>query len=255
MSCMVYSKLPDQQAAIGTLQQHLDQCQWPHHTQNKPWPLEITDNGLVLHDPQHRLQALSIDYLSGRMRHRQSHSTQPERLAQAVRLKHQPTTITWDLTAGLGMDGYRLATLGHDVTLIEQHPLLACMVQEALQRALVQNNHALHIACHHQSAQNWCQQTHTTLPDVIILDPMFPVRKKSAAVSEQAKWLHYLVGHDAHQSQQDLALLTLALQHAKHRVVVKRPIHAPPLANITPSSVLPGKRIRYDMYCVPTHTN
>jgi 16S rRNA (guanine1516-N2)-methyltransferase len=252
---MVYSKLPDQQAAIGTLQQHLDQCQWPHCPHTKPWPLEITNNGLVLHDPHHRLQALHIDYLSGRMRHRQSHSTQPERLAQAVRLKNKPTLSIWDLTAGLGMDGYRLASLGHDVTLIEQHPLLACIVEEALQRANTQSNKPLHIACHHQSAQNWCQQTHTTLPDVIILDPMFPARKKSAAVSEQAKWLQHLVGHDAHQTQQDLALLRLALQYAKHRVVVKRPAHAPPLSDITPSSVLPGKRIRYDMYCAPTHAS
>jgi 16S rRNA (guanine1516-N2)-methyltransferase len=249
MSCHVFSSLEGQQAQIRSLQRHFDQCQWPAHPQKEPWSLEITAQGLILHDPKLQLQALHVDYHSARMRYRQSHHNPPERLAQAVRLKHQATSIIWDLTAGLGIDGYRLATMGHHVILIEQHPLLACMIQEALQRAQTQSNKKLHISCHHLAAQPWCQQSHDTLPDVIILDPMFPPRKKSAAVTEPAKWLQYLVGHSAQQPLQDLALWHLAMRYAKHRVVVKRPAHAPPIGNITPSSVLPGKRIRYDMYC------
>lgn len=253
MSCMVYSKLPNQQHAITTLQQQLDHGLWPTTSQQQPLPLEITANGLVLHDPQHHLQALHIDYLSNRMRYRQSTQNHPERLAQAIKIKHHHTLTIWDLTAGLGMDGYQLAHMGHRVTLIEQHPLLACMVQEAIERAQAHGNHKLDIQCHHQTAAVWCTQPHQTPPDIITLDPMFPQRKKSAAVSEPAKWLHQLVGSYPQQPQQDLALLRIAQQHAQHRVVVKRPVTAPPLANTAPSSSLHGKRIRYDIYCTHAH--
>jgi 16S rRNA (guanine1516-N2)-methyltransferase len=80
--------------------------------------------------------------------------------------------------------------------------------------------------------------------DVIYLDPMFPERQKSALVRKAMRFFHDIVGDD----DDGAALLPVARLHAKHRVVVKRPLHAPFLADATPTYQLKGKAMRYDIY-------
>ena len=72
-------------------------------------------------------------------------------------------------------------------------------------------------------------------PHVCYLDPMFPPRTKSSAVKKKMQLLQGLLGEgseDADQEgrvEEERALLHVALALAQRRVVVKRPIHAPPL--------------------------
>ena len=81
--------------------------------------------------------------------------------------------------------------------------------------------------------------------DVIYLDPMFPTKTKRAAVGREAQVLQAFATPD---SPQDDQLLTWALDTALRRVVVKRPIKAPPLAGPHPTSAVKGRAVRFDIY-------
>jgi 16S rRNA (guanine1516-N2)-methyltransferase len=81
-------------------------------------------------------------------------------------------------------------------------------------------------------------------PATIYLDPMFPPkRKKSAAVRKEMSLLRKL-GIDEDGASD---LLAVACQRATYRVVVKRPIDAPPLADGVITAYT-GKLVRFDVY-------
>ena len=81
-------------------------------------------------------------------------------------------------------------------------------------------------------------------PDIIYLDPMFPVSKKSALVKKEMQVLQALLGVDDNGE----LLFFLAKQQAKKRVVVKRAKTAPFLADEKPDQQYFGKSTRYDVY-------
>ncbi|MGJ8687280.1 MAG: class I SAM-dependent methyltransferase, partial [Spongiibacteraceae bacterium] len=81
-------------------------------------------------------------------------------------------------------------------------------------------------------------------PDVVYLDPMFPMSKKTALVKKEMRLFHSLVGEDDGGE----ALLAVALQRATHRVVVKRPPKADYLAGRKPQLSVSGKAVRFDIY-------
>jgi hypothetical protein len=108
-------------------------------------------------------------------------------------------------------------------------------------------------------------------PDICYLDPMFPPRKKkSSAVKKDMSMLHSLLGtaeiqDDKSQSEnirieQEQRLLEMACKCAIRRVVVKRPIAAPPLGYLSsdvvenavrsPSYDIRGSVNRWDIYVI-----
>ena len=83
----------------------------------------------------------------------------------------------------------------------------------------------------------------TEPPDVVYLDPMFPSRTKSAAVKKKFQLLHRL---EAPCEDQD-RLMAAALASDPRKVVVKRPVKAPILADVKPSHSIAGKAVRFDV--------
>ena len=73
---------------------------------------------------------------------------------------------------------------------------------------------------------------------------MFPSRGKSSKVKKEMQLLHQLVGFD----EDGDSLLFLAKKKARYRVVVKRSVHAPFLADQKPGYSLKGKSTRFDVY-------
>ena len=123
--------------------------------------------------------------------------------------------------------------------------------------------------------------------DIVYLDPMFPPRTKSAAVKKPMQILHRLLHQPQDNSKNDLnisnttspektrpeqqqdarleeeqSLLNAAIQIARSKVVVKRPLHAPPLGEeaetdgqpssslslMKPSYAVKGSTNRWDVY-------
>lgn len=190
---------------------------------------------------------LYVDFLQGETGYRLRRvSIGSELLAKAIGVTGNKKPIVLDVTAGLGRDGFVLATLGCEVTLVERSPVVAAALQDALQRALADPKYSqLKIHLIHTDAIKYLQQLEN-FPDVIYLDPMYPHRTKSALVKKEMRILRELVGEDTDAPD----LLKLALQRAKQRVVVKRPCSAMPLGDLKPHHAIQGKQHRFDVYII-----
>lgn len=186
-------------------------------------------------------------------------SLKSEMIARACQLGEQPRLI--DATAGLGHDSLLLAQLGAQVTLVERHPILFVLLQEAQGQAaadpFLQRVAARIDLVFADSAEYLMQLAAQGLQvDVVYLDPMFPQRdqnqqtsKKQAQVKKQMQLLHLLLPEDGEMDLGD-HLLDLARQIAK-RVVVKRPRLAVFLANQPPDHQWQGDACRFDAYFQP----
>ncbi|MCF7981592.1 MAG: class I SAM-dependent methyltransferase [Pseudomonadales bacterium] len=204
--------------------------------------------GLKLGGP-YSVNPVFVDFISGAMGYRKHHmALKKELIAKAVGMKtgYFPTVI--DATAGFGRDAFVLASLGCQVTLLEQNPIVALMLKSGLERAQLDPDTASIIALMHLHEMEAVSFFRTierqNRPEVIYLDPMFPVRKKSAKVKKDMQVLQQLLKPDDGGEK----LLVPALEKASKRVVVKRPRTAPNLADMRPQVCLKGKASRFDIY-------
>ncbi len=185
---------------------------------------------------------------------RQKGGGKGQMIAKAVGLGAGDVTTVLDATAGLGSDAFVLASLGCSLTMIERVPEVRALLEDGLRVAAewgasndatlveILSRMQLIEADAHAYMQELCATEKQ--PDVVYLDPMFPVRSKSAQVKKEMRVFHQLVGTDPDAD----GLLDLALACARKRVVVKRPRIAPVLANSKPSYKLEGKSNRFDVY-------
>lgn len=158
-----------------------------------------------------------------------------------------PTAV--DATAGLGEDALLLAAAGFAVRLYERNPAIAALLRDALrcarevpQLADIVSRMELVEA---DSVDALAQLEFT--PDVVVLDPMFPARRKSASVKKKLQLIQRL---EVPCESED-ALLNAALAAHPRKVVVKRPPKGPHLAGVKPSYSLEGKAVRYDVIALP----
>lgn len=149
-----------------------------------------------------------------------------------------------DATAGFGSDAVHIAALGHRVTAIERNAVVFALTHDGMKRARAQG------VLSPDNPRLLDGDARVLLPQIdvraatVYLDPMFPPkRKKSAAVRKEMDLLRRLAIDDADA----LDLLATARACAGERVVVKRPIDAPPLAPGA-FAAYAGKLVRYDVY-------
>lgn len=158
-----------------------------------------------------------------------------------------PTAV--DATAGLGEDSFILAAAGFDVTLFEYDPVIAVLLEDAVERAkndslLSGTAGRMHVICG-DSIEG--MKKLGFVPDIVLLDPMFPERTKSASVKKKFQLLHHLENPCGEEEE----LLEAALYTKAHRILIKRPAKGPFLAGRKPDYSIPGKAVRYD--CIITH--
>lgn len=197
---------------------------------------------------------VSVDFLHGKKEHRRQFGggkNQP--IARALGLKHGHTPSIVDATAGMAGDAFVMASLGCSVTLIERSPIIAALLQDALQRGQDEGTEDTQAILKRMSLLN--ADAASTLPDispapeVVYLDPMYPEKKKRSAVKKEMQLLQALVGPDMDSTP----LLDAALAVATERVVVKRPLKAPPLMSekgILPTVNIQSPNTRYDVYVI-----
>lgn len=171
-------------------------------------------------------------------------------LLKAVGIKkgkpHRPTVI--DCTAGLGEDSWLLAAHGATVMSIERQPVIAALLEDALLRAGQSNPEiAGRLTLYHADAAVWLSEHGKAYnPDVVLLDPMFPAGRKTAE-RKPLRVLRMLAGDDPDADE----LFAAALATGAHRVVVKRPAHAPSLAGQKSAVIHKGRGHRLDVYLNP----
>lgn len=159
-----------------------------------------------------------------------------------------------DATAGLGADGFHLAALGHRVVMIEREPLLAVLLEDALNRALAGELGATAAAAAGRvtlvegDARDYLASMQASTA-IVYLDPMFPSKSGRALTGKGMNTLRLEQQRDPAAAQaEDATLLAAARAHASRRVVVKRPLRGEPLGKLAPSGSLRGRTVRYDLY-------
>jgi 16S rRNA (guanine1516-N2)-methyltransferase len=151
-----------------------------------------------------------------------------------------------DATAGLGFDAFALAAMGLRVIAVERNPSVLALLKQAHSWALQEPKLAEIAARISVHAGDASQVLAASEPvDVVLLDPMFPAKRKPDAKPPKAmQALAAVVGSD----QDADSLLSLALKVARQRVVVKRPVHALPLGGLKPDWAIHGKVLRLDVH-------
>lgn len=172
-----------------------------------------------------------------------------ELLVKAARVKGVEEPLAVDATAGLGQDSLLLAAAGFRVILFESNPVIAALLRDSLERASTDVELAPVVArmtfVEGDSVAGLAALPEQ--PDVVLLDPMFPERRKSAAVKKKFQLIHHLELPCSNEEE----LLGAALAAGPRKVVVKRPPKGPWLAGRKPSYDITGKAVRYDCLVLP----
>lgn len=146
-----------------------------------------------------------------------------------------------DATAGWGRDASILASFGADVLMLERNPIMAALLEDALQR--VSPNHALKLSLKGMDAMLYLDALKPEdYPDIIYIDPMHPARQKSALVKKDMQVMQQLIGPD----EDAQALIKCAISKTRQRVVVKWPQRLQAL--LQPNTCIEGKTVRFDIY-------
>jgi len=199
--------------------------------------------------------AVSVDFVAGKAAHRRKFGGgRGQPLARAVGLKKGWNPRVLDMTAGLGRDAFVLATLGCNVEMIERSTVVHALLADGLRRAREDpevGSIAARMRLYCRDGRDSARASDER-PDVAYLDPMYPHREKSAKVKKEMCLFQLLLGED----RDSAALLETALGIAGHRVVVKRPVKAPPLSERVPSLSIGSPNTRYDIYLTgPRHAD
>jgi 16S rRNA (guanine1516-N2)-methyltransferase len=197
-------------------------------------------------------QATRVDFSDPALLHRLRTSGRRQGIGKAVGLdKARDLVRVLDATAGLGRDALVLAHLGCEVELMERSPWVHALLEDGLcrghaaQEAIVRDAVGrMHLLQGDARERLRALAGSANAPDVVYLDPMFPPRRKSAAVKKDIGTLQGLLGPDADLEE----VLALALAAARRRVVVKRPPGQTEIAGPPPSFTLSGKAAHFSIY-------
>lgn len=172
-----------------------------------------------------------------------------ELLVRAARVRGVEAPTAVDATAGLGEDSLLLAAAGFSVRLYEKDQVIATLLRGALERAAALPELSDVVARMELLEEDSVEALpHLDFsPDVVLLDPMFPERTKSAAVKKKFQLLHHLERPCENEGE----LLDAALAACPRKIVIKRPPKGPVLAGVKPSYQVTGKAVRYDVIVPP----
>ncbi len=210
--------------------------------------VDIDDAWLQLNtEPRPGPVAVDFDAPALQFRRRSGHN---ELLGRAVGIKQGSLPRVLDATAGLGRDAYVLADSGCQVRLIERSPVLAWLLEQAIQKALISAIAGVREAATRMSVtaadsiDQWAE-----IGEVVYLDPMFPDRRQKAAAKKDLTLLQHLHGPQGEVAADDeaAALFDWAMSQPASRVVVKRGLKDAGLGG-KPTFCLKGKAIRFDVY-------
>ncbi|MDO4896833.1 MAG: class I SAM-dependent methyltransferase [Moraxella sp.] len=172
-----------------------------------------------------------------------------ELILQACKLTPDMSVI--DGTAGFGQDSLILASTGADVMMVEKNPVVALLLFYEYQSMTANPNWQKLLSRIQIYYGNFLNANFmATLPKVdrVYLDPMFPSDSYSAKVGKNMQVLHDLANPPT--AHDEMLFLTIAKnQLTNHgKIIIKRPLSAPYLANVMPAYSIGNNAIRFDKY-------
>ena len=218
--------------------------------------LLLDDSGLSLTDGKISLQA----NLTSMLPRLKKSNLEREFLVKASRIKGMNAADgqlrAVDATAGFGEDSLLLAAAGYNVELYEYDPVIAALLRDALRRAAKSSDDALRDAVSRMDLREGdsvsamrAMAGSNEPPDIVLLDPMFPERRKSALVKKKFQLLQQL--ESPCEGADESELLEAAEAAGPRRIIIKRPLKGPYLAGRRPGYSITGKAVRYDCIVIP----
>ena len=218
--------------------------------------LLLDDSGLSLTDGKISLQA----NLTSMLPRLKKSNLEREFLVKASRIKGMNAADgqlrAVDATAGFGEDSLLLAAAGYNVELYEYDPVIAALLRDALRRAAKSSDDALRDAVSRMDLREGdsvsamrAMAGSNEPPDIVLLDPMFPERRKSALVKKKFQLLQQL--ESPCEGADESELLEAAEAAVPRRIIIKRPLKGPYLAGRRPGYSITGKAVRYDCIVIP----
>ena len=192
---------------------------------------------------------LVCDFTNEKSLYRQAHGGgRNQHLPRAIGMKkgHNPKVV--DATAGLGRDSFLLASLGAHVMMIERSDAVHKLLEQGLLKASEFDCNTLKIINRMKLIHGDSKIILQSLsPEIIYIDPMHPIRKKSALVKKEMRLLRDIVGDDPDSGD----LIELSLKRATKRVVLKWPLSADSISGlVSPTHQIIGKTTRYDVFMI-----
>ncbi len=158
-----------------------------------------------------------------------------------------------DATAGLLGDAWILALAGFEVTAFERSPLVARLARDGLRRAAgdprVDRAALARLRFEEADAIGAFEAAPGGSFDAVLVDPMFPPRRKRSALPRKdVRLLRAAVGDDPDAAR----LLEAARRAARLRVAVKRADDSPGIEGApAPDLRFEGRTSRVDVYLAP----
>ena len=181
-----------------------------------------------------------------------------ELIVKAVRIRGLDSVSVFDATAGLGEDSFLLAAAGFDVTLCEYNEEIYSLLLDTVKRAKEDadlNEAAERMKVVRGNSVDVMKEIYLNssdasikVPDVVLLDPMFPAKTKNSLTNKKLQLFQMLEFPCANEEE----LFEAALSIKPKKVVVKRPLRGPFLADKKPGYSISGKTVRYDCYVLST---
>ncbi len=172
-----------------------------------------------------------------------------EMLIKASKIKEsdeRKEKVALDATAGMGDDSLLLAAAGFKVYMYEYNPIIFTLLEDTVKRAL-NDKYLSEIAgrmhvINGDSTVLMRELDYT--PDVVLLDPMFPERKKSGMIKKKFQLLQCLESPCSVETE----MMESGFATGAKRIIVKRPSNGPVLSERKPDYQILGNSIRYDCY-------
>ena len=216
------------------------------HDENAPLTLRLDGEGLSLHADGQVLRGDFVKMLPRVKAGMPAH----EMLVKTAKIKNAVGPLTAvDATAGLGEDSILLAAAGFHVRMYERNDVIHALLSDALERAKDVPELAEIVGrmeLHHGNSVEGMKAL-PFRPDVILLDPMFPARQKSALVKKKLQMIQKLEFPCVDEGE----LLLTAMEAGPHKLIIKRPPKGPYLAGIKPDHSIEGKAVRFDCIVKP----
>ena len=242
----IYYTQADLAPDLVALTRQIPEIQLIYGLNNDPQQLCLclAGDGLWLYTPQ--FKPLNFKLFYGDFIYKRQRSLQRELLVQAINLKASTGVRALDLMAGLGRDSLVLSMLGYQVTMVENNPYLAVILNYlcAEFKSLLPHLKVVYAGAHDYVASLEREQF-----EVIYLDPMF-ADNKSALAKKDMQLIELLINYAAPCAASDYAaLFTLCQAHCLKKIIVKRDNKQAALLK-TPRATYAkaGKIIRFDVY-------
>ena len=195
-------------------------------------------------DSSNSRSLLHVDFLKGKLGWRLKRAQHEGNLKKALGKKDKKLFI-FDATAGLLSDTMIFLSLGHKVVAVEQSKILFCLVNDAIQRARDKIPYLNNLEFLNDNSQLVYKKQDKVF-DVIYLDPMYPIIKKSTKKRGSINNIKQILEIENLASDEE-EIIDIFMKYNYKKIIVKRPLKSEKkYSNI--NYQVKGKTTRFDIY-------